>query len=60
MANIGRCCECKRLRDAAGNYVEPEDLDVPAGAEFTDGFCKPCFRTRYPDYAHIVEDRVEA
>lgn len=52
---VGRCCVCKRLRDAAGDWLEPEDLDVPADAAFTDTFCKPCFRTQYPDYAHIAE-----
>lgn len=59
MLIVGRCCACQKLRDGDGNYVEPEQLILPAEVGYSDGFCPPCFRATYPDYAHLAGDEGE-
>lgn len=54
-----RCCACKKVRDADGNYVEPDQLILPRDVAYSDGFCPPCFRAAYPDYAHLAGDEGE-
>ena len=59
MLIVGRCCRCKKLRDGDGNWVEPDQIILPAEVRYSDGFCPPCFRTQYPDYAHLADDEGE-
>ena len=59
MILITRCCLCKKLENDQGEYVDADQFTFPEEYEFSDTFCRPCFRIKYPDYAHIVAEPVE-